>query len=138
MRVRSNTPGTPPHAGDLTRLITDNAADAIFMMDLDGHITFANPAAERVFGWSELELLGGNLHDLLHHHHVDGRDYPRESCPIARAYRFGQTLVGHEDVFFHKDGSPVDVSCSNAPIFRDGTVVGSVLTVQDITERKRS
>ncbi len=138
VRFPSNTSPASPQAEDLARVITDNAADGIFMLDMEGCITFANPAAERIFGWSEAELLGGNLHDVLHHHHADGSDYPRDRCPIAQAYRTGRTLVGHDDVFFRKDGSPVDVSCSNAPIFNGSRVVGGVLTVRDITERKKT
>jgi PAS domain S-box-containing protein len=125
-------------AEDVAREVAENAADAIFMMDMSGRITFVNPAAARLFGWSQDELLGQVLHDVLHHHRPDGSAYPRSECPLAQAYRSGLTLAGQEDVFFHKDGSPVPVSCSNAPIRRGDTVVGSVLTVQDVTERKRS
>lgn len=106
------------------------------MMDAAGRITFANPASERMFGWAESELLGRVLHDVLHHHYPDGRPYPREKCPVAQSYRAGDVLIGHEDVFFRKDGSRVDVSCSNAPIVQDGAVVASVLTIQDISARR--
>ncbi len=125
-------------SSEIAELIAESAADAIFMMDADGRITFANPAAERIFGWSRAELLGQILHDLLHHHHPNGAPYPRDLCPVAQAYRKGETLAGHEDVFFRKDGTPVPVSCSNAPIRSGGSVSGSVLTVQDITERRRA
>jgi PAS domain S-box-containing protein len=123
---------------DVAQIIAETAADGIFMMDASGRITFANPAAETIFGWSRHELLGQVLHDLLHHHHADGRPYPKEECPVAQAYRSGRTLAGHEDVFFAKTGAPVNVSCSNAPVVRNGEIVGSVLTVQDITARKQA
>ncbi|KAA2234744.1 PAS domain-containing sensor histidine kinase [Salinarimonas soli] len=129
-------PLTP--CADVAELIAENAADAIFVMDAEGRITFANPAAERIFGWPRGEMVGQVLHDLLHHHHPDGRPYPRHECPVAQAYRTGETLAGHEDVFFRKDGSAVSVSCSNAPLVGSGTVIGSILTVQDVSERKRA
>ena len=123
---------------DIARVITENAADAIFIMDRAGRITFANPAAERIFGWRQEELIGRVLHDVLHYHRPDGREYPAEDCPIAQGYRSGKTLAGQDDVFFHRNGSAIHVSCSSAPITRGDAVVGSVLTVQDVTERKES
>ena len=50
----------------------------------------------------------------------------------------GQTLREHEDVFFRRDGTPVDVQCSIAPIRSNGRVDGAVLVVHDITYRKRA
>src|SRR5215207_10763735 len=43
---------------DLTRTITDNAADSLFLWDTEGRVTFMNPAAEQTFGWRQEELLG--------------------------------------------------------------------------------
>ncbi|MBA1159334.1 PAS domain S-box protein [Microvirga mediterraneensis] len=123
-------------SAEIAAVVAKHAADAIFLMDAAGRITFANPAAERMFGWTQSELLERNLHDALHHHYPDGRPYPKEECPVAQSYRAGEPLTGHEDVFFRKDGSPIDVSCSNAPIVRNGVVTGSVLTIQDISARK--
>jgi PAS domain S-box-containing protein len=50
----------------------------------------------------------------------------------------GQTLREHEDVFFRRDGTAVDVQCSIAPIRSNGRVDGAVLVVHDITYRKRA
>ncbi len=52
---------------ELLATITDNAAEAIFLMDADGRVTFMNPAAERMFGWPREELLGRVLHDEVHY-----------------------------------------------------------------------
>ena len=52
--------------------------------------------------------------------------------------RPGRRSVRHEDVFFRKDGSPVPVACSNAPLMIEGRIAGSVLVAHDITERKRT
>lgn len=119
----------------VARLITDHAADAIFLLDSEGKTTFANPSAEDLFGWSAAELKGNKLHDLVHHHHPDGEPFPMSECPLGQVFATGRTLKLHEDVFFHRDGRQVPVACSNAAILRDGVVVGSVLIVRDITER---
>jgi two-component system cell cycle sensor histidine kinase/response regulator CckA len=122
----------------LLTAITDSAADAIFVSDSDGRVTLINPAAERIFGWSRQELTGRKLHDAIHDRHPDGRPYPASECPLSRVYATGETLVRHEDVFFHKDGSQVPVACSNAPLMIEGRIAGSVLVAHDITERKRT
>ena len=122
---------------DLTRTITDNAADSLFLWDTEGRVSFMNPAAEQTFGWGQEELFGEVLHDSMHHHQPDGRPYPISECPLVRVFESGRTLRDHEDVFFRKDGSPIEVACSHAPIVVDGRITGAVLVVRDITERKR-
>lgn len=123
--------------GLLTAMM-ESAAEGIFVVDGDEHVTFMNPAAERIFGWSKEELNGQKLHDVTHYQHPDGRPYPASECPLSRVYTNGEMVVGHEDVFFRRDGSPVQVACSNAPLLVDGRIAGCVLVVHDITERKRT
>src|SRR5919199_1565112 len=123
---------------DFTRTIANNAADSLFLWDAEGRVMFMNPAAEQTFGWRQEELLGEVLHDVMHHHHPDGRPYPISECPLVRVFESGRTLRDHEDVFFRRDGTPIDVSCSQAPIVVDGEITGAVLVVRDITERKRA
>ena len=120
----------------LLTAITDSAADAIFATDSEACVTLANPAAERIFGWSQQELIGCKLHDIIHDHYPDGRPYPASECPLNRVYSAGESFLGHEDTFFRKDGSPVPVSCSNAPLMVEGRIAGSVLVAHDITQRK--
>ena len=122
----------------LTETITDKAADPMLMLDAQGSITFANPAAEQMFGWRREELRGEVLHDKLHHHYPNGRPYPRSECRIMHALVTQLTLRDHEDLFFRKDGSTVDVSCSYAPFIVEGELAGAVLVVRDITDRKRA
>ena len=134
---RKRAEGALQYQRDLTRAITDHAADSLFLWDAEGRVTFINPAAEETFGWRREELLGEVLHDRMHHHRPDGRPYPRSECPLLRIFESGQTLRDHEDVFFRKDGAPIDVACSLAPIVVDQEITGAVLVVRDITERKR-
>lgn len=121
----------------LTSTLASNAAEALFMIDAEGRVTFMNPAAERMFGWTRAESLGRVLHDLIHYKHADGTQFPMSTCPLGSVMTTGATLVNHEDLFFHKDGSAVPVYCSNAPVVSDGRVTGGVLVVHDLTERKR-
>jgi PAS domain S-box-containing protein len=118
--------------------IADNAAECIFVTDAEGRVTFINPEAERTFGFTSVELLGQLMHDRIHHHYPDGRPLPMSECPFSEVYRSGQPVRDHEDMFFRKDGSPLAVNCSNAPLEIDGLRVGAVLIARDISERKRA
>lgn len=117
----------------ITRAITDNAAESLFLLDSEGRVTFMNPAAEQSFGWKKQELMGQVLHD---HVHVHRSRSSREECPLHSVLTSGLTLRDLEDEFRCKDGSRLYVSCSNAAISIDGKVTGAVLVVHDITYHK--
>jgi PAS domain S-box-containing protein len=123
---------------ELTQAITHSAADSIFATDAEGCVTFVNPEAEKTFGLSGKELLGKRLHDVIHHHHPDGRPFPAAECKLAALHRRDESVRSFDDVFFRRDGSPVEVSYSNAPIVMGGRRVGTVLVVRNITERKQT
>ena len=118
--------------------ITDHLGEALFQVDNDHRITFMNPAAESMFGWSRYELLGVNLHDRLHHHRGDGRPYPQDECPYIVALKSRAALMRRPDVFIDRDGRPVDVIVSFTPIVTDGTVTGAVMSLADVTETKKT
>ena len=123
---------------ELTQAITRNAGDAIFLMDTEGRLTFTNPAAEDLSGWTEQDMVGQSFHELLHSKRSDGTRYPASECPLREVLESGASLRDHEDVFWHKDGSPVNVLCSTAPTRASGSITGAVIVVHDITERKRA
>ncbi|KQP26533.1 PAS domain S-box protein [Methylobacterium sp. Leaf100] len=120
----------------LLQTVTDHLSEAVFRLSADDTITFANPAAEAMLGWPAGTLIGRNLHATAHHHHADGRPFPRGDCAVVQALEAGVALRHRETVFFRRDGTPLDVITSNAPIVEDGVVGGAVLTVTDITEHK--
>lgn len=120
----------------LTQSITEQAVDPIFVIGGKGEVIFANPEAQRVFGWTREELLGRSLHDTLHHEHADGSAFPSEHCPLFHAQLNGTVIRALELVFFHRDGQPIYVSCSNSPLFFDNQEIGAVLIIRDISRQK--
>ena len=66
-------------------MVLKSAGEGIFGLDLHGKVTFANPAALEMTGWSTQDLLGRPLHNLLPHTNPDDAPYPREQCPIYAA-----------------------------------------------------
>jgi len=121
----------------LTEAITNNAAVALFIADERQHCVFMNPAAEKLTGFTLAEIAGRPLHDVVHHTRPDGSRYPIEECPINRAFP-GNNQEQGEDVFVHKDGHFYEVAFTASPVREDGRPVGTVIEVQDITERKRT
>lgn len=124
---------------ELTDTITQHAPVAIYLVDVEDRITFANPESERLFGWKESEITGKLMHDVIHHHYPDGRPYPAQECPQVSAIREGRHVTDVEETFFRKDGTPVEVICSITPIAGSEQIgQGSVIVVQDITLRKQA
>ena len=116
--------------------ILDTAAEGIYGIDKNGVCTFINRSALEMLGYeNEAEVLGRNMHDLIHHTHRDGSPHKNEDCQIYKAFR--QELSSHvsDEVFWAKDGKPLPVEYWSRPFVRDGEVEGSVVSFQDISER---
>jgi len=116
---------------ELERVIR-SAPLAIYARDLDGLITSWNPAAEQMFGWRASEVLGRPLPTV-----PPGKE--AESADIRRRTLGEEGLVHAEVQRRRRDGSPIEISSTLAPL-RDaaGQVRGYLTIVADITERKRS
>lgn len=121
----------------LVRTLAENSTQAMIMMDDRGYLTYCNQAFLEMVGFADEEIRSQPLHDLIHHHHPDGRPYPMSDCPIDRALPEDFSVRAHEDLFFRKDGSAFPVMCAASPIFRGGVAVATVIEVRDITEQKR-
>jgi len=119
-----------------TRLILESSAEGIFGTDTQGRITFVNPSACRMLGFTSEELMGKPSHATFHHHHPDGSEYPKEACPMYEAYTQGKTSRIDNEFLWRKDGSGLPVEYGATPIVKDGLVVGSVVSFTDITVRK--
>ncbi|UBV42432.1 PAS domain S-box protein [Deinococcus taeanensis] len=120
-------------------LLLTAAGEGIFGLDPGGVTTFANPAAARMLGYSVERMIGYSQHDLVHHHHADGRAYALRDCPIHQTLRDGQTRRVESDVMWHAQGHAVPVAYVVTPTLNDkGEVSGAVVMLQDITERLRA
>jgi len=121
------------------RLLLDSTAEAIYGMDVEGNCTFVNPACLRALGYDDAaEMLGRNVHALIHHSHPDGTPYPGEDCPIYEAFMRNEGMHGDDQVFWRRDGSSFPVEFWSYPMVRDGKVVGAVNTFFDISRLRQS
>ncbi|ALA58969.1 hypothetical protein NITMOv2_2556 [Nitrospira moscoviensis] len=123
---------------DQLSVILEAAGEGIYGLDAEGRATFINQAGAAMFGYRQEELLGRNLHELLHYAHPDGRPYAHEDCPIEAVLRDGRAHRGDDQLFWRKDGAPLPVSFTSSPIQEDGRVTGAVVVLSDVTDRRRA
>ncbi|MGO9123765.1 MAG: PAS domain S-box protein [Terriglobales bacterium] len=124
---------------DRLRLLLESAAEAIFGIDLQGRCTFCNPAGLRLLGYEHSdELLGKNMHALSHHSHRDGTPFAVEDCPIHQALEIGQGAHVDEEVLWKADGTSFPAEYWSYPQRKGQKIVGAVVALIDVTERKRA
>lgn len=122
----------------LLRTIMESTAESIYGLDTDGNCTFCNNACVRTLGYDSADdLLGRNMHDLVHHHRPDGTGYPKEECRIYQAIRRQERVHVEDEVLFRRDGSSFPAEYWSYPIIRDGQLAGAVVSFVDITERQQ-
>lgn len=119
-----------------TELILASAADAIFRIGSDRTCTYANPAAIRLLGYTQDELLGRNLHALGRHCLPDGTPCSTEDCPIFKALVKGVVQTAENQMLTRKDGTTIWVDTVAAPMTEAGRIVGVVLLARDVSERR--
>ena len=122
--------------------ILESVGDGIFAIDLDGNVTVANAAAAQMLGYKKEEILGRNLHDLIHHTRPDGVPFASEDSPIRKSLTNLDTIRVSDEVFWRKDGSffPVDYvarpQIESQPDNSEAKAVGVVVAFTDTTERR--
>ena len=112
--------------------IMQSSPQAIISMETDGRVKSWNTAAERMFGWSENEVAGKPLP-------IIPEEKQGEFSTLQSMALKGTSFTDKDAIRQRKDGSPINVSISAAPLYNtDGAVDGIMELVTDITERKRS
>jgi PAS domain S-box-containing protein len=105
-------------------LILNSAGEGICGLDGQGKATFVNPTVARLTGWSVEELIGKTEREIF---------YP--NAPEEDTARTGGS---GERVFYRKDGTRFLAEVVRTKIEEGGEATGAVLTLKDITERKRA
>nr|WP_302474557.1 PAS domain S-box protein [Roseococcus sp. MDT2-1-1] len=116
--------------------ILANTREAVFLMDHHQQCAYANAAAEKLTGYRFEDMRGRPLHDVVHHTRPDGSHYPREECPIDRAFPERAQMSG-EELFVAPDGSFYPVSFTASPVMDDeGRPIGTVIEARGIAGEK--
>ena len=119
------------------RLLLDSTAEAIYGLDMNGRCTFANAACARMLGYGNAnELIGREMHALMHAANNEGVRHGSEESPILAAIQRNQRMHLENELFWRADGSCFPAECWSHPVLQAGQVVGAVVTFVDITERR--
>jgi hypothetical protein len=115
-------------------LIVKQTGDAILIHDMHGNISFWNPAAERLFGFTPQEIIGRSASLLA----PMGRDEELRQNLAAIAER--RQIINDDTQRVTRDGRLIDVSLSAAPLIdpHEDRVIGEICTMRDVTERKHA
>ncbi len=123
-------------SSEVVRLLLDSTAEAIFGIDMHGNCTLCNRACVKMLGYREaVDLLGKNMHEVMHYKRADGTPYPVEECHIYQAFRQGTGCHIDDEVVWRSDGTNFPTEYWSYPILRNEQVIGAVVTFIDITER---
>ena len=119
-------------------LILHSAGEGIYGLDLHGRATFVNPAVAHMTGYTTEELLGQPMHAMLCHSKADSTPHAWEECPVFATLTTGAVHQDGEGLLWRKNGTNFPVEYVSTPIHEGETIVGAVVTFNDITERKRA
>jgi PAS domain S-box-containing protein len=125
-------------AEERSRLLLESAGEGIFGVGQDGLVNFINPAGLAMLGFDAEELIGQEIHKLIHHTHADGTAYPVEDCPMHQTLTRGASAKIDNEILWRKDGTHFPAEYSSVPIAKNGNITGSVVVFSDITERKKA
>ena len=123
-------------AKDRLAQILNSTAEGIYGLDLSGNCTFCNPASIKLLGYrDENEIIGKNMHNLIHHTNADGIPFPEEECIIHKSLRAGKYLHNERELFWRADRSSVSVEYWVYPILKNNIVQGAVVSFVERTEQ---
>ncbi|SHI20590.1 PAS domain S-box-containing protein/diguanylate cyclase (GGDEF) domain-containing protein [Sporobacter termitidis DSM 10068] len=119
------------------RLILDSAAEAVFGVDMNIRCTFCNTSCLEMLGLKSPEdLLGKDVYALIHSRRKDGEPLPRTECNIIRTCMEGIAIHADDEVFWRPSGTSLDVEYNSYPQYKDGELIGAVVTFMDNTLKK--
>ena len=133
LRIRSEQ-----EANKHKNLLLESTAESIYGVDVNGDCTFVNRSFLDVLGYEESEVIGQNIHQLIHYAYPDGAVYPVGDCNIYRSHIECIRIHRSDESFWHKDGHEIMVEYWSQPLFEGDEVVGSIVTFLDITQQRKN
>ena len=113
--------------------LLEATGDGVLGVDLQGRCTTLNETGSRLLGYSEVEALDRDVHELIHGRAPEGRSHRPDACPVLLAMRSGTVEHETDDLLWRRDGVPFHARWYLRPL-RDGLEVrGGVLTITDMT-----
>ena len=116
--------------------LLDATLHGIYGLDARGCCTYINLEGAHLFGYTPEELRGREMHAAIHHSRADGSPRTLKDDPIQNALSQGRRCRVEDDVFWRRDGRPISVEYSAAPIVVDGQTQGAVVAFAPHTDKR--
>jgi PAS domain S-box-containing protein len=117
--------------------LLQSTGEGIFGIDNSLNCTFINTAALEMLGYNLSDCLSKNIHEFIHCKTEDGRICHTTDCPITKTISIEKNINTTEVIFERKDKTIFPAEYSSHPIKENGLRTGTVVTFNDITERKK-
>lgn len=112
--------------------IVESSDLAIFSKDMEGIVTSWNRAAERLYGYSAAEMVGGPITRII------PADHPEEFPALMERLRRGEAIEHYETERIRKNGERIDVLINLSPVRNhSGQITGAAVIARDITQTKQ-
>jgi PAS domain S-box-containing protein len=120
-----------------TEAMIGGMADGVMLVDGDGRVVFVNPAAEELLGSNAVDIPMENQAETYGLTNLDGTLMDAREIPAARALSTGKPAKDVTVDVRHPNGQRVTVSMNAVPIHEDGVVSGVIVSIRDVTARRR-
>lgn len=119
------------------QLLLDSTEEGIFGVDTAGRCTFINKSGTEMTGYSKEEMIGQDIHCLIHSSPADESADNRPECPMASTLLEGGKIHSDEEIIWRKNGTFFPVTYSSFPVIKEDQIRGAVVTFTDKSETKR-
>lgn len=114
--------------------VMSQVVDGVYTQDRDGLLTYMNSAASKLLGWSESELRGKRMHDVVHFQRPDGTRVPLAECALLTEGPRHHLERSVGESFTRKDGSTFPVAYSALPLRIGSIVEGVAVVFRDVSD----
>jgi len=120
-------------------LLLDSTLEGIYAVDCAGCCIMANRSCAQLLGYDgPHNLLGRQMHELIHHTRSDGSPYPLDECKVHTIVGTGAAVTTLHELFWRKDGSSLPVAYTAHPIKDGDQIIGVVCAFMDLSEQKQA
>ena len=117
------------------QLLLNSAGEGIYSVDLNGRCTFMNRAGLDMLGYNLYEVLGRNMHELIHHTQDEG-PVSLDQSAVTGVLAQGRGVRIDDEVIWRKNGSSFAADYSLFPLLEKGRITGAVVVFRDVTEAR--
>lgn len=118
--------------------VMSQVAEGVYTLDTEGLLTYMNRAASKMLGWTEEELCGRSVHDIVHFQRADGTHVGAADCAIMTEGTGRRLVQLAGETFTRKDGSTFPVAYSSMPLKVGSRVDGVAVVFRDLSDSPRS